>query len=69
MKEWLLMVWLGTTTNFTILGYHVDSKTCESHRMSLSLTISDPFVMQCIQDMREGRSLYPKPSGDHGLVK
>jgi len=69
MKEWLLIAWLGTTTNFTILGYHVSLQACDNQRMSMSNIISDPMVMHCIQDMREGRSLYPKPTGSQGLVK
>ena len=69
MKEWLLVVWLGTTTNFTFLGYFWSLQECELQRKILSSQIRDPYVMVCTQDMREGRSNYPKPAGAQGLVK
>ena len=69
MKEWLLVVWLGTTTNFSVLEYHWSFQQCERQREVRAAQISPPFVLVCTQDMREGRSQLPPRSGSSGLVK
>lgn len=69
MKEWLLVVWLGTSTNFTVLGYHWSHQECDKQRMVLESQLDHAYVIICTQDLREGRSLYPKPIGSQGLVK
>lgn len=69
-KEWLLIAWIGTTTNFVPLEFHVNQSLCqralEAWRSENSLT---PGVhLQCVQDFREGRSQYPSRSGSGGIA-
>lgn len=69
-KEWILIAWVGTSTNFVTLESHVSRPLCESAlktwRDQHSLT---PGVhLQCVQDFREGRSEYPSRPGSQGVA-
>ena len=69
LKEWLLIVWLGTSTNFTLQGVYWSLEDCARAREKLTQQLSSDFQISCTQDMREGRSLYTPRGGDMGLVK
>jgi len=69
LKEWLLIVWIGTSTNFTLLEYHYSFETCNEARERLKEDFVPPLILECRSDMREGRSKYSKRPGSHGLVK
>ena len=63
------MVWLGTTTNFTVQGVYWSVEDCARARQDLMSTLGQDFVVVCTQDMREGRSQYRSSPGSAGLVK
>lgn len=69
IREWLLVVWLGTSTNFTLQGVYWSSEDCARARQQLTQEFASTFVIVCTQDMREGRSSYPPAKPDMGLVK
>ena len=69
IREWLLVVWLGTTTNFTLQGVYWSLEDCARARQDLVSTLPKDFVAVCTQDMREGRSQYRASPGSAGLVK
>lgn len=69
IREWLLVVWLGTSTNFTLQGIYWSLEDCARARLELAQTLAPEFVLVCTQDMREGRGDYPARSGSRGLVQ
>jgi len=69
IKEWLLVAWLGTSSNFVLLGVYWDLGSCAQARSQIAAEGHVGLVVVCTQDMREGRSAYPPRGGDTGLVK
>jgi hypothetical protein len=69
IREWLLVIWLGTSTNFTVHSIHWDQQHCERSRHELISKLGPDFVVVCTQDMREGRSAYPAAPGSQGIAK
>lgn len=71
MKTWLLIVWIGTTTNFQILHETWSKESCERELAVWSLVLNNVVNknLECVQDLREGRSQYPARPGSQGLVK
>ena len=59
MKEWLLVVWLGTSSNFMIHDVFWNREECNRAREALLDTLSSDYTVICTQDMREGRSQLP----------
>jgi hypothetical protein len=68
-KEWLLIVWVGTSSNFTLLEYHPSHPSCKEAMERAKEDFKDPFVVECRQDMREGRSMYPSRGNNIGIAK
>jgi hypothetical protein len=66
-KEWLLIAWLGTSTNFTVLSHHPSSIQCQEAQAQV--TKVQGIVYECRQDLREGRSQLQRRSGQYGLIK
>jgi len=59
LREWLLIIWIGTTTNFTLISHHWSREHCELEQQRLTREINDArYRAECLQDFREGRSLY-----------
>ena len=69
IREWLLVVWLGTSTNFTVQGIHWSLEECARAREELSKNLGEHYTVVCTQDMREGRSAYPARPGSNGIAK
>jgi len=69
LKEWLLIVWVGTTTNFTLLGYYPTEATCKEARREIADDFKEPLVVECTNDLREGRSSLPSRRLSTGIVK
>lgn len=69
IREWLLVIWLGTTTNFTLGGVFWSLEQCIQARDETLRTVTSDFQVVCTQDMREGRSAYAPRPGAQGLVK
>lgn len=69
IREWLLIIWLGTTTNFTLQGVYWSHEDCARAREEIITTVKPDFVVICTQDMREGRSAFAPRPGGQGLVK
>lgn len=69
MKEWLLVIWLGTSSNFMIRDVFWNWEQCNRARQDLLHSLSPEHVVVCTQDMREGRSQYPKSSMGVGVAK
>lgn len=68
IREWLLVVWLGTSTNFSLQGTYWSLEDCARARQRLVEHLSPDFVVICTQDMREGRSEY-LPRSNIGVAK
>lgn len=69
LKEWLLIVWIGTTTNFTLLGYYPSKESCLEAKREIAGNFKKPLVVDCTNDLREGRSQLPSRGHSTGLVK
>jgi hypothetical protein len=69
LKTWLLIAWVGTTSNFQILHESFTYEQCVEERSAWMLILNRSIQLQCTQDLREGRSQYPPRWGSHGLVK
>lgn len=69
LHEWLLIVWLGTSTNFMLYGIYWNIDDCNRARLDLASQVDKNYVLVCTQDMREGRSQLPSRAGSNGLVK
>jgi len=69
MKEWLLVIWLGTSTNFSIHSFYYNLASCDRARTELAKTLDDQFTVVCTQSMREGRSQYPRKGTGIGIAK
>lgn len=71
MKTWLLIVWIGTTSNFQVLNETWSQELCEQERQVWELVLNNVLNrnLECVQDLREGRSQYPARPGSQGLVK
>ena len=68
-KEWLLVVWLGTTTNFVILDVDVSQRLCEEKKLKYLKEYKKPYNLECKQNFAEGRGQYPPRHSSQGLVK
>ena len=69
IREWLLVVWLGTSTNFSVQGIYWSLEDCARARQQLTQQLTADFVVICTQDMREGRSTYATRPGSNGIAK
>lgn len=71
MKTWLLIVWIGTTSNFQILHETWSQELCERELAVWSIVLNNVVNknLECVQDLREGRSQYPARPSSQGLVK
>ena len=71
MKTWLLIVWIGTTSNFQILHETWSKELCMQELAVWSIVLNNVVNknLECVQDLREGRSQYPDRPGSQGLVK
>ena len=69
ITEWLLIAWIGTTTNFVILHIGFTEKDCIEEKKYWALTLNNNANLECVTDLKEGRSLFPARSGSQGLVK
>jgi hypothetical protein len=69
LKTWLLIAWVGTTSNFQILHESFTYEQCIEEKNVWMLILNRSIQLQCTQDLREGRSQYPPRWGSQGLVK
>lgn len=69
LQEWLLIVWLGTSTNFMLYGIYWNFDDCNRARLDLASQVDTNYVLVCTQDMRQGRSNYPGRPGSAGIAK
>jgi hypothetical protein len=69
MKEWLLVIWLGTSSNFMVKDVFWNLEECDRARESLAATLGAEYVVICTQDMREGRSRLARRGSGIGIVK
>ena len=69
LKTWLLVAWVGTNSNFMIVHESFTYENCIEERKAWQLILKREIKLECVQDLKEGRSLYPRRSGGHGLVK
>ena len=70
LKEWLLIAWTGTTSNFTVIATAPTHTACDQRRteyVELYRPTRDITVI-CTQDLREGRSRYPSRPGSGGIA-
>jgi hypothetical protein len=70
LKEWLLVAWIGTTTNFTMISSHPTQSACDRARAEwLATNPRSVVTVACTQNLSEGRGQLPSRSGSQGLVK
>ena len=70
LKEWLLVAWIGTTTNFTMISSHPTHTACDRARAQwLEENPRSVVTVACTQNLSEGRGQLPSRSGSQGLVK
>ena len=69
LKTWLLIAWVGTTSNFQILHEAFTYEKCIEEKNVWIIILSNHMNLECVQDLKEGRSQYPPRPGSQGLVK
>lgn len=69
LKTWLLVAWVGTTSNFQILHESFTYEACMKELAVWQLVLMNRTELECVQDLKEGRSQYPPRPGSQGLVK
>lgn len=69
LKTWLLIAWVGTTSNFQILHETWSEELCVKEKNVWMLILNNQVKLDCVQDLKEGRSLYPSRPGSQGIVK
>lgn len=69
LKTWLLIAWVGTTSNFQILHETWSEELCVKEKNVWMLVLNNQVKLDCVQDLKEGRSLYPSRPGSQGIVK
>ena len=70
IKEWLLVAWIGTTTNFTLISSHPTHSACDQARAEwLATNPRSVVTVACTQNLSEGRGQLPSRGGSQGLVK
>lgn len=71
LNTWLLIVWIGTTSNFQILHETWSQELCERELAVWSIILNNVVNqnLECVQDLREGRSQYPPRPRSPGLAK
>ena len=69
MKEWLLIVWIGTTTNLQVLDRFPTERACKERMESMRAEVDPKFTIECTRDLREGRSEFPSRPGSGGVAK
>jgi len=70
IREWLLIAYIGTTTNFTMISSHPTQAACNQARTEWLVYWSSPnVVVACTQNLSEGRGQLPPRTGSQGLVK
>ena len=69
LTSWILIAWIGTTTNFVILHVDFTEKGCIDEKNVWMLVLNNNAKLECVTDLKEGRSLFPARPGSQGLVK
>lgn len=69
LTSWILIAWIGTTTNFVILHVDLTEKGCIDEKNVWMLVLNNNAKLECVTDLKEGRSLFPARPGSQGLVK
>lgn len=69
MKEWLLVVWIGTSTNLQVVEQHWTEPTCQNRAKEVQAELGESFTVACTQDLKEGRSQLPKRGVGVGVAK
>jgi len=69
IKEWLLIVYIGTTTNFTLLEYFPSKELCTERLKEVKDEFEKPLIVTCTDNLSEGRSELPSRGHGTGLVK
>lgn len=70
IKEWLLIAWVGTTSNFTVIATAPTLTSCDQKRtkyVELYRPGGDITVV-CTQNLSEGRSQLPSRPGSGGIA-
>ena len=73
LKEWLLIAWVGTSTNFVVLSTHPTATACDRARtVAITQRTESSGSMEtqwiCTQSLGEGRSQLPKRPGSGGIA-
>ena len=70
IREWLLIAYVGTTTNFTLISSHPTQAACDRARTEWLVDKHSPNILvACTQNLSEGRSQLPSRGNSQGLVK
>jgi hypothetical protein len=69
LTNWILIAWVGTTSNFVILHVDFTEKGCIEEKNVWMLVLNNRAKLECVTDLKEGRSLFPTRPGSQGLVK
>ncbi|MFM1879772.1 MAG: hypothetical protein RLZZ344_6 [Pseudomonadota bacterium] len=69
MKEWLLIVWIGTSTNMQVVERHWSEPQCQERAKEVQAELGEAFTVTCTQDLKEGRSQLPKRGAVQGVAK
>lgn len=68
-REWVLIAWIGTSTNFVMLEGHPNHPSCMANLDEMKKrTDNQEVTFECRQEFREGRSELPRRPGSQGVA-
>jgi hypothetical protein len=68
LTSWVLMAWVGTTSNFLILAETWALVDCQTTKAQWRAELDAHIQLSCVTDLREGRSQYRRRN-DIGVAK
>lgn len=68
LTTWLLVAWVGTTSNFLVLTETFTRADCLTAQSQWRAELDDHVQLSCVTDLREGRSQYRRRN-DMGVAK
>lgn len=68
LTTWVLVAWVGTTSNFLILSETFTQTDCQATQARWRDELDHHVQLSCVTDLREGRSQYRRRN-NLGVVK
>lgn len=68
-RAWLLIVWLGSDSNFTLVESFEDHAGCDQRRSQILTSLDSRFTAICTQEMQQRHLLRYQKQDQHKADK